>query len=304
VPLGVYRVPIQTGTSEVTLKTFLIREETSDLVLLDVATGSEFGRATANYDWTGQPEPYAFATTPFVVSFYVRDGIVEDAVERPYAPAPAPPLDAKADHVSRVTLASGGDRMVLYEVGGHLFADRAFPQPAVGSLPSPLAALASVSGAGLVLPADANGGVSWKDALSSAVPPDAAHPLACAAPLVSVYRPQLGQQVVVPAGTYTATKVTEVIDSCLRRSPADVKVYESDRWLVAGTGPVKMTLTQSDGKVREYRLTQANVKAGSADTWPLDVGNAWTFDVFEEDGTSAGPAMTVRVEKVETVAYP
>ncbi len=304
VPIGVYRMPVQTGTRSVELDTLLVRQEDADLVLLDVRTGQELARGAAQYDWNGTPEPYVMTEGAFPLMFYLRDGVIEDAGSRPYATMPDPPLAPKATSVRRVTLESQGSRLVLNAVNGYVFADVAHAQPSLTQTANTLAVLDSVSGGGLWLPPDPAKATSWHDAFSTAVPPDATKPLACANPLVSTYRVLGEESVDVPAGHFQALHLMEVVDSCLRRAPTDVKVYEVDRWLVPGTGPVKLTYQASDGRVREYRLVSAHVTGGGSAPWPLDAGDSWTFEIDGPDGAVVDPAAVVKVESVNEVTFP
>lgn len=304
VPIGVYRLPVQTGDAKVELRTMLVRTEDPDLVLFDAGAGREFGRGQAQYAWDGTPEPFVLRQKPYVMSIYVRDGVIEDAVARPWATAPAQPVLEGVDSLVRVTLVSGSARLVLGVAGVAVFGDGARAQPAPDAVAGPLEILDSVAGVGLTLPADAPQSASWRDALSAAVPPDATRPVACASPLVSVYRTFPGEAVEVPAGKYVALRVVEIIDSCLQRSPADLQLFEVDRWYAPGVGPVKMRYQARDGKWREYALVHAEVAAGADGLWPFAAGNAWTYEVRGPDGAVVDPAARVAVEKLENVRIP
>ncbi len=304
VPVGVYRMPIQTGQKSVTLKTFLVRQEDADLVLYDASDGREFAHGATRFDWSGSPLPYQMSSGAYPFSFYLRDGVIEEAGTPPFATIPDPPLAPKGTSVTRVTLVSGSDSVVLDSVNGYLFADAAHRQPALSETAGPLAILDSFSGGGLFLPADPTRASTWHDALSTAVPPDATKPLECASPLVSSYRVVGLEAVDVPAGHFQALHLNEVIDSCLRLSPTDVKVYLVDRWLASGVGPVQLSYQASDGRVREYRLVRADVRPGSTALWPLDAGDSWTFEVRDPSGAVVDPGAVVKVQSARQVTFP
>lgn len=303
-PVGVYRLPIQTGPRSVELKTVVARLEEPSLVLLDVATGAEFGRGVVKRRWNGTAEPIVVRDQPFPVSLFLRDGVFQDALPRPWNTAPAPPIDLALDRVDRFELTHGASRLVLDRAGAELFGEVPQPQAAPDAVADVLDVLGSPAGAGLVLPTGDSAPATWRDAYSAAVPPDATREVPCAASIVSTYRNEGAERVSVPAGEFDTTRVSETIDSCLHAAPEQVRVYAIVRWFALGVGPVKVRYQASDARWRTYELVARDVPIGAASPWPLEQGATWTYRVIDPDGVVVSDAEVVRVDKAETVAFP
>lgn len=304
VPLGIYRLPVQTGDREVELRTVLVRIEDQELALFDGHGGGEFARGRSEFSWQGEPMPFEFdAPRGFPMKLFVRDSVIEDDRPRPYAKTPAHPLATGAAHLQRVTLTSGSERRTLMQAGGVVWVEGAEPQPDAGVLPGPLFALNSVSGVGLGLPAQMIVGGEWRDQMSLSVPFDATQPMPCGAPLTSLFRVKDRAPVSLPAGDFDALHVVEIVDACRAPVPAEVKVFQVDRWFVPGVGPVRVSYLGSDSKRRDYRLVSYEVRGGSTALWPVAEGNVWTYEVRAPDGSVSAP-IEVRVERVETIGMP
>jgi hypothetical protein len=304
-PVGTYRLPIQAGEREVVLGTFVARLEDMALVLLDAETGAEFGRGLSRYRWNGQPEPFVLREGRFPVSVYLRDGVFQDAVARPWATAPSPPVEAEAEAIVRARLVEGARSTTFFASEGSLFASEAASQPEPSDTAPVLDVLNSPAGAGLVLPTALAPGLAWKDAVSTLVPPDPSRAVPCGRALVSTSRVEAEERVTVPAGVFDAVRVGERPDSCLHAAPEAVKVYAIERWYARGVGPVRMRYQASDGLWREYLLVgYVEGAPGATSPWPLEAGRSWTYEVRGPDGAVLDRAATVRVEAATRVGFP
>jgi hypothetical protein len=295
-PVGVYRMPLQTGPREVRLGTVVAHMESTVLVLWDASTGEEIGRAPTRRRWDGRPEPFELRDEPFPVSVYLRDGVLEDAIERPWPTVPMQPLVAGAAVLEHVTLASEGETALVWLVEGNLFAEQASEQPASDAFAPSLSVLTGFTGSGINLPKDPLTASTWRDAVSTAIPPDAAHEVSCAAPLVGTYRATGPERVSTPAGTFDAVRIVEYLDSCLQGDPASVRVQVLERWFAAGVGPVRMRYQGADGLWHDYLLTETNAAQSGGALWPLETGLHWRFNLHDASGA------LVRSEKVEVLA--
>jgi hypothetical protein len=304
-PLGAYRLPVQSGAASVELHTFLASIDGSDLVLFDVGAGKEFARGHGQLYSQDGASPYQFtAPSSYPLSLELSAGVLQDVASRPYKTLPISPMDLSATSVTRVSLTSGTELRTLVTSGGVYYSDLAEQQPAVTDLPGPLFVLGSVAGTGLIIPVDAATTTTWHDAMTTLAPSDPAKAAFCGAPLIATIRSTLGVSVQVPAGTFQAMQITETIDACQQPHPADVLVYEMDRWFVAGVGPVKMTYKGADAKVREYDLVSSQVSGDAAALWPLQANNRWTYQVHGPDGAAVGAPVDVTVSAVNAVPPP
>jgi len=146
VPLGVYRLPVQTGAESLQLKTFFVRLEGEELVLRDVGRDEEFGRAISRTSWMGEPQPYSFGKLggyPFTL--YVRDGVIEDVETRPWQTQPVPPLVSGELTATLAVVGSDGGELRLLKAGDLLFAEAPVTPPASDAVPDPLVVLGSVA---------------------------------------------------------------------------------------------------------------------------------------------------------------
>ncbi|MFM2152411.1 MAG: hypothetical protein RL199_846, partial [Pseudomonadota bacterium] len=166
-PVGVYRLPLQTGDREVSLKTMLARLEDGALVLFDAEAGREWGRADARYAWDGSAEPFELRRKPYPLVVHLRDGVLEDTDERPWATVPVRPLDAAGTRVVRARLRSGAEVLEVWNAGGTLFTTVGAAQPMDDAVARPLALLGSFATSGLVLPSNLASASTWHDAMST-----------------------------------------------------------------------------------------------------------------------------------------
>lgn len=303
VPLGVYRLPVQTGPEEVELRTFLLAGDARQLELYDGRDGRLFGRGDSGFSWGYEPKPYEFEVpAEFPLSLFLRDSLVEDAMPRPFPKMPVAPIEAGAESLRRAMLEAAGEGLELTIAGNQIFADRAAAEPDQDETPSLITVLNSVSGAGIVLPRAANAGREWRDAMSTAMPPDGSRPMPCAAPLVSVLRSSL-EVVDTPAGEFHALKVVEAVDAC-RFADAEPQVFRVERWFAEGVGPVKILYVASDGLRREFLLVDHDVRSGSAEIWPLEQENRWTYEVRNARGDVVESAVELKVVEHREVRLP
>ena len=303
-PLGVYRLPIQTGPESLELRTLLVRQEGDTLVLRDALDDQELARATAATSWLGEPMPYEFGSlNGFPFTLYLRDGVLEDVVARPWATQPMPPIVEGRTSITLARLTSAAGEMSLFKAGELLFSAKEVDPPASDAVPDPLVVLGSVSGAGLVLRPDASDGAEWRDAVSAQVPHAPEMKLACGRTLRSLYRSAPGARVSVPAGSFDAVHVTEIVDVC-PGSLEEPTVWKVERWYVPGVGPVRLLATLSDGRAREYRLVETNASGKGQSLWPLEPGTWWQWTVIAPDGTVVDDAAEVRVGAVEERTFP
>lgn len=304
VPLGVYRLPVQTGAESLQLRTFFVRIEGEDLVLRDVARDEEYGRAMSRSSWMGEPQPYSFGRLggyPFTL--YVRDGVLEDVETRPWQTQPVPPLVAGELSATLAVVGSDAGELKLLRAGELLFAEAPVTPPASDSVPDPLLVLGSVAGAGLVLRSDAIAGAEWKDAVSAQVPLAPEKTMSCGMPLRSLYRSLPASTVSVPAGDFDAVHVMEIVDVCPGSTLAPT-VWKVERWFAPGVGPVRMLATLSDGRMREYLLVGTNATGGGEALWPLTEGTWWDWQVLDPDGNVVQEAARVEVRSVQERAFP
>lgn len=303
--VGVYRLPIQTGDQEVSLKTMLARMEDGALVLFDAEAGREWARADARYAWDGSAEPFNLRQRPYPVVLHLRDGVLEDVDARPWATVPVRPLVPGGTRAARVTLRSGTESLVVWDAGGTLYTTGGAPQPADDDVARPLALLGSFATSGLLLPADLASASTWRDAMTTLVPPDASKPVVCGGPIVSTYRVvSASEKVVVPAGAFTAVRVSEVPDSCLMRSLRDVRVERVERWFAPGVGPVQLRYVARDGLPRIARLASMSPAPAGESLWPLEPGRRWVYEVAGPDGAVVDAAAEVVVERRDVVDFP
>lgn len=304
VPLGVYRLPVQTGTESLQLKTFFVRLEGEELVLRDVGRDEEFGRAISRTSWMGEPQPYSFGKLggyPFTL--YVRDGVIEDVETRPWQTQPVPPLVSGELTATLAVVGSDGGELRLLKAGDLLFAEAPVTPPASDAVPDPLVVLGSVAGAGLVLRGDAPSGAEWKDAVSAQVPVAPEKAMACGMPLRSLYRSMPASSVTVPAGDFEAVHVMEIVDVCPGSTLAPT-VWKVERWFAPGIGPVRMLATLSDGRMREYLLVETNASGDSQALWPMTQGIWWDWQVLDPDGNVVKEAARVEVRSADERVFP
>lgn len=304
VPLGVYRLPMQTGEESLQLRTLLVRLEGQELVLRDAFIDKELGRASAGISWMGEPRPHQFGKIGgFPFTLYVRDSVLEDIEPRPWQTQASAPLVAHQDTVSMITLASSSGKMKLLRAGDLVFANEAVESPPADATPEPLTILGSVAGAGLVLRDNATSASEWKDAVSVFVPYERTKTLTCGAPIRSLYRSVPDVKVWVPAGEFDAVHVTEIVDAC-PDATIEPTVWTVERWFAPGVGPVQMLATLSDGRTREYLLMETNVDAGGASVWPLEQGHWWDYQVLDSDGNVVQERARVEVTEVVERSFP
>jgi len=306
-PVGSIRMPVQVAEDKVELRTFLVRTEYDELILFDVANERDFSRGGRTSAWMENPDAEPFQLSepkPFPMRLFVRQGVIEDGATRAYSNIPIPLMETAGETATRVTLVSEGQRRTLTVVAGNIFADEAEAQPAHTDLPGPLFAMGSIAGVGVFLPKDAATQGTWRDAMSTLVPPDPTKALACAAPILSNARTKTGQEMEVAAGKFNTINVQETFDSCRPEKAAELMIFEVARWYAAGVGPVRMNYKASDGRRRDYRLVSYQVQPGSEELWPLAEGNRWAYEVRGPDGLIAGSPIDVVVESVKTVRAP
>lgn len=304
VPLGVYRLPMQTGDESLQLRTLLVRLEGQELVLRDAFQDKEIGRASAGVSWMGEPRPHQFGKIQgFPVTLYVRDSVLEDVESRPWQTQASAPLVPNEVSVSIATLTSSSVEMRLLRAGDLVFANEPVVSPEPDAIPEPLTVLGSVAGAGLVVREDAAKGAEWKDSISAFVPFDPSKTLACGAPIRSLYRSAPGAKVWVPAGEFDAVHVTEIVDAC-PGSTEEPTVWTIERWFAQGTGPVRMLATLSDGLTREYLLVGTNADGSAGSIWPLEKGLWWDWQVLDPDGNIVQDAVRVEVTSVVERSFP
>jgi hypothetical protein len=298
----VYRLPVADGAGRVSLRTVLAQSDGPAVSLFDGGTGALLGRGVLRFGWNGEAQPLVLEGGALAkLSLFVRDGVFEEAGERPYGKVPLPPLARGTATVSRVRLEAGSDVAELVELEGSVFAETPRPQPELGAPPPVLTALLSVAGAGLWLPSEAGALAQWRDATSELVPPDRTKAIACAAPFASVYRPRAKELVDVPAGTLEALPIVEVVDTCRAPNAPELKVFEVTRRFVPGLGPVAIAVTTSDATTWRFLLVSHTVPAGSAALWPLVAGASWTYEVEDAAGVPAG-TVTVSVTGLRSVS--
>ena len=154
------------------------------------------------------------------------------------------------------------------------------------------------------MPQPSNSLSTWHDAITTYIPPAPTNALPCAAPLASTYRTLGPTSLQVPAGTFQAVHVAEIIDICQQPNTPELLVYEIDRWFTAGVGPVQLAYTDSNSAVHEYRLTAYRTGGRNTDLWPLEVGNSWTYEALDATGAAVGTPITVTVTTTTTVTQP
>ncbi len=305
VPLGVYRLPVQTSPNTVDIKTVLVRTDPRNMYVFDAATGTDIGKGVTDGSGMADSVPFTFSAPPdYPLSLTLSADVLQDNGTRPYATLPIVPLDPGGDHVVRVTLASGAEVRTVISSGGVLFTEAAEPQPELSTLPSPLFAMSSVAGTGLLLPTDAASGTLWRDGVSQLVPPDPKAALPCAAPFVASITSTPNVTIQVPDGQFQTLKVVEILDACVQPQRPALKVFQIDRWYAPGVGPVQMTYTGSDSKIRSYVLTSHTIQSAGSALWPLSEGNSWTYEVRGADGTIVSPSVDVAVRSVSSVSAP
>lgn len=290
-PLGVYRLALPTAAGGVELRTVLARTEGAALVLYDGRDGHELGRTAAAQRWDGEAVPFRLEAID--LTLYVRDGVIEDRSPKRYTRLPATPLVLDVDSVRRVTLASGGATRELVVAGEAIFAETPEPQPAAGLVPGPLELLGSVAGTGLWLSPLAEG-AEWRDEMSARVPPDPAMAVPCGAPIASLTRVLALAPLDVPAGRISAWTAREVVDTCRQPNPPPLAVFAYERAFAPELGPARLAFTGADAKTWTWVLVSSDVRGGSG-PWPLESGNAWSYELRDPLGAPAGGLVEVRV---------
>lgn len=304
VPLGVYRLPMQTGDDSLQLRTLLVRLEGQDLVLRDVFKDKEIGRTSAGVSWMGEPRPHQFGKVDgYPFTLYLRDSVLEDIEARPWQTQPSAPLVPSAETVTIATLSSVSSEMKLLRVGDLVFANEPVLSPKPDAIPEPLTILGSIAGAGLILREDAVNGAEWKDAVSAFVPYDPSKTMTCGVPIRSLYRSAPGAKVWVPAGEFDAVHVTEIVDVC-PDSTVEPTVWTIERWFAPGIGPVRVLATLSDGHTREYLLVDTSADGSATSIWPLDQGLWWDWQVLDSDGNIVQAAVRVEVTSLVERSFP
>jgi len=292
-PVGLYRLPMAEGPQEVRLRTVLARLEQAQLVLHEVAADRELGRAPIRYGWDGLPQPFAFLDAPEVLHLHLRDGVMEDADERPWATGPVAPT-ARVGEASRWWLEAGGVGWSVVTAAGALFAEVADDDVTAGRPPSLATLLRGTAGAGLTLPRQPASAGRWRDALSAVVPPREGKAVACGHPRVSLWR-AVTDRVALAGGTVSALRVTETIEPCTAGSVvSEPRLVEVERWLAPGRGPVRLRYLLSDGDTGELLLVDARLRPGVGGLWPLALGNRWRFERRDAAG-----ALVPGTEEVE-----
>jgi hypothetical protein len=304
-PVGSFRLPVPTSSTSVVLMTVLAKTTDTTLVLYDTEHQQVFGEGRGNLSGWDATIPYQFtvpAGNPLQLT--LAEGVLQDIGSRPYKTVAIQALDVGVTSLNRVTLTAGTDQRTFVSTGGNIFTETAEPQPMPSETPGPLFALSSVAGVGLTIPDGFDTPTNWTDAISAYIPPDPMEPIACAAPLVSAIRSLGPVSVTVPAGTFQAMHVTEVIDACNQPSMAQVLVFQIDRWYAAGVGPVQMSYIDSLSNTHVYKLQSSVLTTHDSSWWPLDQGNSWTYQVLDPTGMPAMAPDTVTVTNVNVVTQP
>ena len=303
--LGSYRLPVPLSANSVELMTVLVKTSDVQLVLYDTEHDVVYATGHGQLSTASAIMPYDF-TIPEGAPFrlVVSDGVLQDGTPRPYTSEAIASLSSGAKSLARITLSDGTGQRVIVSSGGNLFTEVAEPQPLLGMTPGPLFALNSVAGDGLVLPPGFDSVQQWHDAISTYIPPNPKNALPCAAGLVAAIHSASPASVTVPAGTFDAAHVTEVIDTCRQPSPPDLRVYQVDRWFAAGVGPVRMSYLDSNSGTHDYRLVSFHMTGSDKGFWPLEAGNSWTYEVVDPTGAEVGTPVTVTVANVAIVTQP
>jgi len=302
--VGSFRLPVPTSSTSVALMTVLAQQQDSNLVLFDTVTNSRYGTGKAQLSNTDEVVPYLFTVpSDAPLDLQLGNDVLQDQAQRPYSTGPIPAMEQGANSVVRVTLSSDGDTRVVVSSGGYYFTESAEAQPALTDNPGPLFVLDSISGDGLWLPSGFSTTPTWKDAISTYIPANPSMPLSCPAPYVSVMKTSGPTTVKVPAGTFQAIKVAEIIEGCSQPSPPDLLVYEIDRWYATGVGPVRMEYMDSNAIEHNYQLVSDSLPSNDKSYWPLGENNSWTYAMLDEAGNTVHAPVTVSVSAVSTVSF-